>query len=509
MKHLLYIFISLFYTFLFGQNSIGFIDNYSGVQAVHYNPASILDSPYKIDINVLSFSGTASNNYYSINPKNILSDLNFGLNDIQPTIKAFRYNRSLNSSFGMRNLSNYTNYKSSSTNSSLYANAIALGPSFLWNINYYNAVAFTTSYRSYGHANNLDTNLYHKLIDKSVYNENTPETEEELDNSINRLKSLQTNSNNSSQAHLWAEVAFSYAGLVLQTANDYLKFGISLKFLRGIRTGAVYSDNLKIKFDYDENDKTNEDKYLLNFTGNVINLYSRLGANFGMGIDLGFVYEKRNRTFPINLRDNKGNIYFSKAPYRYKLGVSITDIGFLSYNNTRSNIDNPNKINIDLTSTNYNFAVENYLAINSFKEEKKTYYLPTTSRINFDYNFKNHWFLNSNLDMYLLSTSTRKNIQYKSNFTLSARYESLHFSAFLPASINQFGIVKAGIGFRTGYFFIGSSSLFTNLSNYSKEGDISFGFKIPIYNKKKISEYKNSLEHQLIPPPKLKLRERN
>ncbi|MDO3694012.1 DUF5723 family protein [Wenyingzhuangia sp. chi5] len=499
MKNKFLFILVLLYRVTFSQSSIGFIDNYSGVESVVYNPANILDTRYKYDINIISLSGSIGNQYLSVNPFQIIKDLNFGLNDIKPTYSAFKYNRELTSSFGIKHIDNYTISSESSSNRNAYGNFTALGPSFLWTINKYNAVAFTTAIKSYGHAFKLNTLLYNNVTNKAF--ENTSFNSE--DDLQNFKDNLEITPRNYSQAFLWAETGFSYAGIVKHTANDFLKLGVSFKFLRGIRTGAIYSNDLNLDFQFNEN-KPKESR--LDFKGNVTNLYALKGANFGMGLDVGFVYEKRNKTFPINLRDKSGNIYFSKAPYSYKIGVSITDVGFLNYNNVFTNKDNPNLINVDLTSPSYNFNIENYLTITTLESEKQTYLLPTTGRFNFDYNINDKWYINTNFDVYMLSSTNVKQIKYISNFVVSPRYETIHFSAFLPVSINKFGIFKAGIGIRTGYFFAGSSSIITNLSNYSKEGDFFIGFKIPIYNKRVIKEYKNSLNHKLISPPKLKSR---
>ena len=49
------------------QSYTGYIlDNYAGVQGVLFNPASIVDSRFKTDINLFSTSGTLNNDFYGI-----------------------------------------------------------------------------------------------------------------------------------------------------------------------------------------------------------------------------------------------------------------------------------------------------------------------------------------------------------------------------------------------------------------------------------------------------------
>lgn len=49
------------------QSYMGYIpDNYAGVQGVLFNPASIVDSRFKTDINIFSTSSSLNNDYYGL-----------------------------------------------------------------------------------------------------------------------------------------------------------------------------------------------------------------------------------------------------------------------------------------------------------------------------------------------------------------------------------------------------------------------------------------------------------
>ena len=50
------------------QSYLGYVhDNYAGVQSVLFNPASIVDSRFKTDINLFSISTLATNDAYGVN----------------------------------------------------------------------------------------------------------------------------------------------------------------------------------------------------------------------------------------------------------------------------------------------------------------------------------------------------------------------------------------------------------------------------------------------------------
>ena len=91
------------------QSYLGYYyDNYAGVQSTLYNPASIVDSRFKTDINLASFSASAGNDYYGIS----LSDL----------IKGGNYDFELQSK------------KFPSNSNNFIVNADIMGPSFMFNI---------------------------------------------------------------------------------------------------------------------------------------------------------------------------------------------------------------------------------------------------------------------------------------------------------------------------------------------------------------------------------------
>ncbi|HFG0469967.1 hypothetical protein [Flavobacterium psychrophilum] len=68
---LLFVFTSLFSAR--AQSYLGYYyDNYAGVQSVLYNPASIVDSRFKTDINLASVSGSVGNDYYGFSVSDLL-----------------------------------------------------------------------------------------------------------------------------------------------------------------------------------------------------------------------------------------------------------------------------------------------------------------------------------------------------------------------------------------------------------------------------------------------------
>ncbi|MGY5352168.1 DUF5723 family protein [Wenyingzhuangia sp. IMCC45533] len=448
----------LFVSSINAQTSIGFIDNFSGIQSVIYNPSNIVDTFYKTDINLFSGDLNAGNDAVVFNPFEILGDVDF------------KENR-------FKSLDEYIKEENFSKNSSFYTTNQVLGPSVLINLDKKTAISFTSAIRTYASILNIDADTFDKI--SSDFYDNNPQRL--LTDDFSRV-------GGGGNIVSWAEIGFTYAKVLLHQKDHFFKYGVSLKFLRGIRAFSVSLDDFNSNLTTDSSNPLNN---VIDIDGDVNLSYSSKGANYGQSIDIGLVYEKRNRTLA-SLSKDKNGVYYSKAPYQYKLSVAVTDIGFLSFNNTRNQVNR-----FDLRVPSETFNLEDHLNISNKRREKTNYILPTTAHINFDYYIKPHWYVNLNLDLFLLSNSNLKQIKSISTATLSARYESQHFSAFLPMSINRFGVFKSGIGFRTGYFFLGSSSFFTNLTNLSKEADVFLGFKIPIYHKKVVKEYKDNYRYHV------------
>ena len=117
------------------QSYLGYYyDNYAGVQSVLYNPASIVDSRFKTDINLASFSASVGNDYYG-----------FSVSDL---MKGGDYDFELQSKKFSKNSNNFI------------VNADVMGPSFMFNIAPKHSLAIFTRGRSIANVRNIDGDLF-------------------------------------------------------------------------------------------------------------------------------------------------------------------------------------------------------------------------------------------------------------------------------------------------------------------------------------------------------------
>jgi len=460
MNKLLLSFFLFFSITSYSQYNIGFLDNYSGITSLFSNPANIADNYLNTDTNILSVSLNIGNNVIPFSP-----------------YKLFRKNE-FDYSNGNGTLNEYFDTFDFTEKSNGYINLNIQGPSYFKQINRLSSFAIFTNIRNNFYIYNLDSTFYKKLL-TGFYLDNPISTDINLSNILGKGNLVS-----------WTELGFSYAKVLYHKKNKLLKVGGSFKFLFGLQSFTFNAKNINVSINDNLLDQIlNEEELIDDVLQANINLdyeFSKVGFNYGNSIDFGFVYEKRINTLPKFSIDDFG-LYYIPSPYNYKISASITDLGFLNFKNINSN-------NFEAF---YNFP-DDFNQNTIENQTSKTFATPLTSHFNFDYRIYKNFLVNGNFDFYMLPRKSNYTINNISSLTVSPRYESYNFSFFMPIAINEYGIFKSGIGFRTPYFFLNSSTFISNFTKKSKAFEVSFGVKIPIKNKRKFIEFKRSLKHHQV-----------
>lgn len=444
------------------QSYIGFLtDNYSGVNSVIANPANITDSRFKLDINLVGASFFAGNDYYGVNVMDALKD------DYSFDAEA---------------------KKSPTTDNNAAINVDIMGPSFMFNLNKKSSIAVFTRLRS-----------------MTSINEINGTTIDALDNDASEDFNINEGDFNIF-THAWAELGVTYARTLMNKEQHFLKGGLTIKYLQGGGSGYARGKNVKVDYDADGTDLGGGET-----TGNIISSgeisYGRsddfdnedyefeLTDASGFGVDLGFVYEWRPNHADYVETNSNGDSYVrkDKNKYKLKLGLSITDLGGITYDdglddtyNIDSEINNPTGISEDDISDADDF----YDILNSFytlEESSKGIKanLPTALHFNADWNFSGKFYANLNTDFSLIAKGKDDASRISNVVSLTPRYESRGFSFYLPLSVIEHNGFQAGAGFRFGPLYIGSGSVLSVLtSDNTKGADFYMGSKISIKQRK-------------------------
>jgi outer membrane protein OmpA-like peptidoglycan-associated protein len=362
--------------------------------------------------------------------------------------------------------------KTFTTNNSATTNTDFMGPSFMFNIAPKHSLAVYTRARAF--VNVVD-------INGSGINEIAK------DNS-NSFPSTSIGSPNAVE-NSWGELGISYAAVLFQKGQHFVKGGVTAKYLQGVANYHFQGKNVSVSY--------NEDLILpqnstYTTTGTAVYGSSQdFNANSdveidrkskGFGFDMGLTYEWRP-DYDASRADINDLKYVNK--YKLRFGVSVTDLGSMRYDQGIRN-------NYDLNRTYTKDDLENaddfedlYPVGTPVNGDVKSF-LPTAIHADVDWNIHNKFYLNLNGDFSVVSNTKLNQNSIANRMSLTPRFESRWFSFYVPVSYFEMNKeTQVGVGLRTGVFFVGSGSAISNLvSNNSKGADVHLGVKIPVYHKK-------------------------
>ncbi|MBZ0243858.1 MAG: DUF5723 family protein, partial [Bacteroidales bacterium] len=432
---------------IFAQESTGITQgNFAGSTSTRINPANMLQSKLYFDLHLVSINAFGQNDFVYIPG----SDFNLvplirnseQLPKYPQTGESYRY---------------YDNTKRKS--GSAISNNYALG-GFLQTGDH--AFAFHTAARSYTTINNLPYEMAVLGVNSLDY---AP------------LQNILFKDQNIDVASLaWGEIGLSYAYAFRKVANEHWAAGITLKYLMGY--GGMFGkfDNV----DYMVLDRETIAFYDMNadfgfalpldYSNNDFPDGGELFKGGGLGVDLGITYTLRKEGFQ---NYNKQRICEqSYKDYYWRLGVSILDLGAISFSKNAQKhefrdvnalwenlndlqFDNMNEMMAEVSEELMGDA-DASLADNKFKIG-----LPTALSVQFDYHYKQNWYLNATLvqPLQMAQYAVRRPAQ----LALTPRYETDWFEAMLPVSLYEYQILRVGAAVRLGFLTLGTDRLGTLL----------------------------------------------
>lgn len=443
------------------QSFIGYnVDNYSGIHGVLVNPATMADSRLRADINLVSFSAFGTTEYAEIDYKKAIKSL-------------YKNDVDLDEDEDVE-------YIGLGRKNSGLAHVDVLGPSVMFSINEKQSMAVFTRARGFANLNDID-GRYQPIFEEGLSNRTEP--------------ILFADENSFGTATSWVEVGFSYARVLKNEKQHFLKGGVTLKYIRPVHFVSAEFNDALLFFDPD-NSEENE------FFGDLNTQVSdnldpdndgirfgeesskiELPDNRGFGFDLGFVYEYRPQFRKNISRDDviKQVKFRHLNTYKLRFGVSILDIGGITYNSTTTE-------SYDLG----NFPNElDEFDLNTSEELKLS--LPTNLRFDVDWAISEKFYLNAATRLSLISREKRQAVRYANQLTLSPRLETKWISVYSPFSVTQYSGVQWGLGARLGPLFFGSGNLLGSIvDTKTREFDVYAGLKIPIFHK--IPKVKEEIE---------------
>ena len=401
---------------------------YTGSTAVFNNPASSVNSAYQWDLTLFSAQLKVSTNSPYIKT----------VSNATQTVTGLTMKEGTASRFG------HGNFDVSLLN-------------FLYKIDNNNAFNVGVRLRGYTHIKTMPMNYMdtiNSLNSFLIANANTP-----------YIQGFVTSS-------AWMETDLNYSRVLMENSYSKLSGGITLQIMKGM-AGAFAKVN---KFSYLES-KSAADTFFT-FTGGGLsyaysdNLNESTPKDFlkkslgGLGLSMGIEYMTFSSESTANSNNNNLN-------YDWKIGVSLMDLGANHFTPTpySEQLSDPNPL---LSDNNFDKKLSNPSSIRDLSDSLKTIFTnssditdnfaisnPTRLILNIDKNLGNHFFVNGELSMNFYSTSsfTKLRTRELNLLTITPRWETIGWGAYLPVQYNTQGQLWLGMAVKAGPLVLGIHNL--------------------------------------------------
>ena len=439
----------------YSQSHIGILsERYSGFNGISINPTSFLNSPIDQEINLFGIDLQFETDYGFIKNSSYLD-----LRDVFSEIK-------VTNPFKDQSVDDLTINLSKSTKPYSILSSIQFnGPSYIFK------VVKPTKVSTYGLGISQRVHISSLALNSGYNYDNFRE-----ENFGNEILFDQTNSK--LNAANWTEIKLNYS-FTTDNSNSLKKsFGLNFKtnisynsthFQQESPTKMIYKDVETLLF---YNDFRSESRY---FVGNADNTFQKRGIGFGL--DLGYSIYKKKR----DVKDNHS--------YLYKLGISVLDLGFLSFNKSSEvhvyEIIGPRELDIGKVKNYKDMSERVYGDRNkSFKKNSFMLYTPLAVSIQFDYNFWGSFYFNTTL---INRLNIADNSLIRPNLLSSSlRIEKKEYSLILNSTLYEYEKLMLGLSSRVGPVYFSIDNISNMLLKKDKLNHIEFmlGFKIyPFYKK--------------------------
>ena len=498
LKHLIalaIVFVSLSSN---AQNYLGIhSSNYAGVMGTDLQPASFVDGRFLTDINLGSFNFNAYQNLTSFDTKplpkwwikSFKNDVNTGTGESEHVLGGSNpYNDwSLPDSTFMDRFLDSIDYNESGTYG-VYNNIQIDVLNFMFHVKPTIAIGFTAKLRSITNVDDIDPNLaYLSLNSLDVPNLWATTFNEQLLN-VNHMT--------------WMEYGFVYSQVIKDDGEHFMKGGGKAKWLSGYTAAYVHTKN----FDYNllNKDTTSYLKgdFSYGHSNGILEEEESSGlpksaSKFGLGLDLGFVYEWRPdwEEYKYDM-DGETNIWRrDKEKYKLRVGASILDIGGVKFEKGGLSRDfNVNTSNLfDLGTFEDASGLEGFdeivdsLILNdagwTSNNDEGTFFMgtPTALSLQVDYHIWKHFYVNMTGMLNLRSKNKPHHVKVANQLSITPSFDYAWAGFSIPVSINKYSGFKAGIATRLGPLTIGVTDFRALFAVGKVRGaEVYAGLRVPI-----------------------------
>ncbi len=492
------------------QNYLGVQNsNYAGVMATDLQPASFVDGRFKFDLNLFSTNFGMYQNLAFFDADKMRATQQSQLGDSYWWLKSFSDSTirkawtQPDSTFVDRYLIRRYDQNSERTlgmNMNFQFDIV----NFMFHINPKIAVGFSAKVRSITNIDNLDPKLAYLAQEGLDYPDlwNIKLNEELLN--INHLT--------------WRELGFNYSQVILDEKKHFLKAGGRIKHLAGYTAAYMYTSNFSYNlFNQDTSQFLQGDfayGYSQNFdnffeggvSGAINKLFRRPSSQFGIGLDLGAVYEWRpnweKHTYEM---DGKSGLSArNENKYKARVGFSILDLGGMRFQkgglsrdfsvNVNSNFD-LRQFDVATSFTNFDGIIDSLIQASTqngvqdwvaTQNTDQTFFMRTPSAfsIQADYHIWKWFYVNATGMFNIISSKRATHGKVANRLSITPSFDYAWFGLHLPFSVNEYSGFKSGIALRFGPLTAGVTDFrMLSAKGQVRGAEFFMGLRVPVlYN---------------------------
>ena len=497
---------------VFGQNYLGVsTSNYAGIMGTQLQPASFVDGRFVFDLNLVGLNLNAYQNFGYFDAKamrNTQGNGGYWWRKSFGDTAIYNSWASPDSTFTDRFL--IRNYNKDSRGTlGFYTNIQFDVLNFNFHINPKIAVGLFARGRSITNIDNLDPKL-------AVLAENG------LDYSL--LWNQKLNEELVNINHLtWTEYGFNYGQVVMDKNEHFVKVGGSLKLLSGNTAAYFYTNNFEynlknsdtsflLQGDFNYGYSQNLDDFI---SGNEQDYFIR-ASNWGLGVDLGGVYEWRQgyEDYQYDM-DGETSIWARhKNKYKLRVGASLLDIGGMRFRkgglsrNFSAKSTNPFDLTVFQSAENFKDFDQ---VIDSLiqspgddwiaqQDTSSTFYMRTPSAfsVQVDYHIWKGFYVNATTMINLIGKKTDTKVKVPNQISITPSFDIAGFGLHLPFSYNKYSGVRTGIATRLGPLTVGITDYRALFARGKVKGiELFAGLRLPILYKEVKDDDKDKVSNKM------------
>ena len=428
--------------------------NFAGNMGMALNPSLFVGSPYMSEWNIISGDLFVDNDYTYLKRRSSLITKSLSGESVPEE--------------------QFSDYYTTTTKNA-YGNVFLRGPSYIKNNDNF-SWGFHTAFRSNLSATDVPFHVAKFIKEGFDY---VPQHD---------IRYVSTPFRSATMA--WGELGGTYGRKLLERrGKSYLAGAVTLKFILGF--DAAYT-NLTT-FDYEL--PSSDTLIVNNATGEYAHALSdgekSLAKPFairgyGGGIDIGFTYYRGK----VHGSEDCNRTAENLKKYKYRLGFSVIDIGFVKFNKQSSVFEFKNASTvwpgIDTVKFNSIAALDTSISYHFYGDPyqsrtgtKFNIFLPTALSLQFDYCIMPKFYANASIIQAI--PLSKYAIVRASQVAVAVRYETRRFEVTMPFTMYEYKTPHLGLAARYKFFVIGTDRLGSFTGLWDTTGyDLFFGFKANI-----------------------------